>query len=201
MPRKCTACMAAIDCSSARGSARPMSSIAMRTRRRAMYMRSSPASSMRASQYSAASASLDRTDLCSAEIRLKCSSPRFVVEQHLALQGVLRPPARSSSPSARRGRRRFQRVVGRARVAVRVDRDLLQQVVGAPRAPAPCSAALQQRRRSPARSARAARRPCERESSAEITSNDGFSVVAPIRMMSPRSTYGRNASCCALLKR
>jgi hypothetical protein len=41
----------------------------------------------------------------------------------------------------------------------------------------------------------------ERESSAEITSNEGFSVVAPIRMMSPRSTYGRNASCCALLKR
>src|ERR1022692_488462 len=41
----------------------------------------------------------------------------------------------------------------------------------------------------------------ERDSSAAITSNDGFSVVAPIRTISPRSTYGRNASCCALLKR
>ena len=64
------ACIAAIDCSKARGSARPISSIDIRTSRRAMYMRSSPASSIRASQYSAASTSLDRTDLCSAEIRL-----------------------------------------------------------------------------------------------------------------------------------
>ena len=29
----------------------------------------------------------------------------------------------------------------------------------------------------------------------------GFSVVAPIRVISPFSTEGRNASCCALLKR
>jgi len=28
----------------------------------------------------------------------------------------------------------------------------------------------------------------DRDSSAAITSNDGFSVVAPMRMMSPRST-------------
>ncbi len=41
----------------------------------------------------------------------------------------------------------------------------------------------------------------ERESSAAFTSNEGFSVVAPIRTMSPASTRGRNASCCALLKR
>ena len=81
--------MAAMDCSSARGSASPMSSMAMRTRRRAIYMRSSPDSSIRPSQYSAASTSLDRTDLCSAEIRLKCSSPDFIVEQRLALQRVL----------------------------------------------------------------------------------------------------------------
>jgi len=40
-----------------------------------------------------------------------------------------------------------------------------------------------------------------RDNSAEITSNDGFSVVAPIRMISPFSTYGRKASCWALLKR
>ncbi len=41
----------------------------------------------------------------------------------------------------------------------------------------------------------------DRDSSAELTSNDGFSVVAPISTMSPDSTLGRNASCCALLKR
>ena len=41
----------------------------------------------------------------------------------------------------------------------------------------------------------------ERESSAAFTSNDGFSVVAPISTMSPDSTCASSASCCALLKR
>src|SRR5271170_4653223 len=40
-----------------------------------------------------------------------------------------------------------------------------------------------------------------RDSNALLTSNDGFSVVAPMKVTSPRSTKGRNASCCALLKR
>ena len=40
-----------------------------------------------------------------------------------------------------------------------------------------------------------------RDSSAPLISNDGFSVVAPMRMMLPFSTNGKNASCCALLKR
>ena len=35
----------------------------------------------------------------------------------------------------------------------------------------------------------------ERESSAELTSNDGFSVVAPINVIVPSSTYGSTASC------
>ena len=39
------------------------------------------------------------------------------------------------------------------------------------------------------------------ERSAALISKDGFSVVAPIRRMLPFSTNGRNASCCALLKR
>lgn len=34
-----------------------------------------------------------------------------------------------------------------------------------------------------------------------MTSKEGFSVVAPMRMMLPFSTKGRKASCCALLKR
>jgi hypothetical protein len=55
---------------SACGSALPMSSEANRTSRRAMYSGSSPASTMRASQYTGASGSLLRIDLCSAEMRL-----------------------------------------------------------------------------------------------------------------------------------
>ena len=34
-----------------------------------------------------------------------------------------------------------------------------------------------------------------------MTSKLGFSVVAPIKVISPDSTCGKNASCCALLKR
>ena len=34
-----------------------------------------------------------------------------------------------------------------------------------------------------------------------FTSNEGFSVVAPMNVSRPCSTNGRNASCCALLKR
>ena len=41
-----------------------------------------------------------------------------------------------------------------------------------------------------------------RDRSAELISNEGFSVVAPIRMMLPCSDkWAGNASCCALLKR
>ena len=40
-----------------------------------------------------------------------------------------------------------------------------------------------------------------RERSALLTSNEGFSVVAPTRTTVPSSTCGRNASCWALLKR
>ncbi len=41
----------------------------------------------------------------------------------------------------------------------------------------------------------------ERERSGDITSNDGFSVVAPIRTSVPFSTLFRRAACCDLLKR
>ncbi len=40
-----------------------------------------------------------------------------------------------------------------------------------------------------------------RDSSAPISSKDGFSVVAPTRITVPSSTTGRNASCWARLKR
>ena len=40
-----------------------------------------------------------------------------------------------------------------------------------------------------------------RDSSAELTSNDGFSVVAPMKVNRPDSTCGRKASCWLLLNR
>ncbi len=40
-----------------------------------------------------------------------------------------------------------------------------------------------------------------RDRSAPLISKEGFSVVAPIKIMLPFSTKGRKASCCALLKR
>ena len=61
--------------------------------------------------------------------------------------------------------------------------------------------AAQNRRRPPRPSAPRRTNTFERDSSAAFTSNDGFSVVAPMRTMSPASTRGRKASCCALLKR
>ncbi len=41
----------------------------------------------------------------------------------------------------------------------------------------------------------------QRESNAELSSKEGFSVVAPTNRMVPRSMCGRNASCWPLLKR
>ena len=41
----------------------------------------------------------------------------------------------------------------------------------------------------------------DRESRGVMTSKLGFSVVAPIRVIKPDSTWGKNASCWALLKR
>ena len=66
-----------------------------------------------------------------------------------------------------------------------------------------CSRATARRRRATTSSSESAFSTKTRvlESSAEITSNDGFSVVAPMSVMFPRSTWGRNASCCALLNR
>ncbi len=40
-----------------------------------------------------------------------------------------------------------------------------------------------------------------RESRGEITSKDGFSVVAPMSLTVPSSTWGRSASCCDLENR
>src|SRR6202790_5522719 len=70
--------------------------------------------------------------------------------------------------------------------------------------PSPCSLSSSARRNSSANKgggSRARMYTFVRDNSGEITSNEGFSVVAPINVMCPASTYGRNASCCALLNR
>ena len=41
----------------------------------------------------------------------------------------------------------------------------------------------------------------QRDNNAPLTSKEGFSVVAPMSKILPFSTKGKNASCCALLKR
>lgn len=41
----------------------------------------------------------------------------------------------------------------------------------------------------------------QRLNSAEFSENDGFSVVAPIKVIDPLSTCGRKMSCCSLLNR
>ena len=71
-------------------------------------------------------------------------------------------------------------------------------------APRPCSWSSSARcriRRTSATESGSSTNTRERLSSAPITSNDGFSVVAPISATVPFSTCGRNASCCALLNR
>ena len=72
-------------------------------------------------------------------------------------------------------------------------------------APASAWPAASSARRSNVSSAASSRRlstsTWQRDSSAAFSSKDGFSVVAPTRVSAPLSTCGRNASCCARLKR
>ena len=81
------------------------------------------------------------------------------------------------------------------------------QRVRAPRASAAAggraSASARASEAAPARPRRAgaASSTRARESSAALSSKDGFSVVAPTRTMVPSSISGRKASCWALLKR
>ena len=109
---------------------------------------------------------------------------------------------------ARQTRGELERAERDARVALRVRRR------GSARASARAQAARAEpalgvarargRRASPTSSAASGSSTSTRvrESSGAFTSNDGFSVVAPIEHRPCRaSTCGRNASCCALLKR
>ena len=114
-----------------------------------------------------------------------------------ALRRRRRDPDRQlQQPERRRARRRWR--AARWPPAPRRD---------APRrsAPRPRSSSSSARRRMATMSL-LGERPCstktfDRDSSAAFTSKEGFSVVAPTRTMSPASTRGRKASCCALLNR
>ena len=131
---------------------------------------------------------------------------RLVVEQGLLLHRVAhRRLGHAGRPDARR--RELEDVERGARVAVGEPRDEGQRFrrrggVGCRRARAPG-----RRARAPGwprgrpRRAGGARRRGSARGARALTSNDGFSVVAPISTMVPFSTWGRKASCCARLKR
>src|SRR3984957_367677 len=209
-PRKSNASLAANVTASAPGSASPISSLAMRTNRRAKYNASSPDSSMRVSQYNAASGSELRTDLCSAEIKLKCSSPLLSYRNNLRCKisssssGVIDSPPSLSRIALRAASSNVlyaDRASPFANEAMRINTSSLASNCSAP---SPCSLSSSARRNNSAINgvgSAARMNTLVRDSSGEITSNEGFSVVAPINVMCPASTYGRNASCCALLNR
>ena len=88
-PTNSQACAAATASGSAAGSALPTSSLARITSRRARNRTSSPPSSIRASQQSAASGSLPRMLLISALIASQWASPCAVVLHRLALHRFL----------------------------------------------------------------------------------------------------------------
>ena len=114
--------------------------------------------------------------------------------------------ARPSRVGHREIRRDFQHAERAPRVAVAAVRERHERLVvdDELRLPRPRSVSSSARRSSLTRSSRLERLQHvdrARDSSALMTSNDGFSVVAPMKVSVPSSTYGRNASCCALLKR
>ena len=115
---------------------------------------------------------------------------------------------RAGSAASSKPGRELQHVEGAARIAVGRACDQLQRPgldgraaprrdrVRCPRAPP----AQQRRPGLPTVSARSTYTRA-RDSNALTTSKDGFSVVAPMNVSVPSSRYGRNVSCCALLKR
>ena len=138
---------------------------------------------------------------------------RLVVEQRLALHRLLDDARRRRCD--RRRRRRERRGRPRAptsarRASPRAARAISVAHLGRRRAASALAQAalavgeraVDERARSSASDERlAARTTWQRDSSAAMTSNDGFSVVAPISVTVPASTWGSSASCCALLKR
>ena len=141
-------------------------------------------------------------------MRLKCSSPdlsyranRFwsaAATWSSEIAGTPSTPARSAAvSSAFRARRASpsDSVPSRARASSSTER---------PVSPSPRSRSRSARAQISATSSGASGSRTKtrvRERSGPTTSKLGFSVVAPMRVMAPRSTCGRRASCCARLKR
>ena len=114
-----------------------------------------------------------------------------------AVHRPARRPPRTRAGSARRARRRWRTARWRQR-RPRRDVERLGRRARGRRRP---SARRRIDQRCRPRSSGFSTNTWDRESSGALTSNDGFSVVAPMSTMSPASTRGRNASCWALLKR
>ncbi len=108
-----------------------------------MYRGSWPPASIRASQYSVPSTSLPRTALCSAEMRLKCSSPLLsdrgnrrcsasaITARSAVKRRRSRPyPSRVLFPLAHQVlRRRFERLQGAPGIPVGFPRQQRERVV------------------------------------------------------------------------
>jgi len=130
----------------------------------------------------------------------------LVINQRLPLDRTAdrirgdRPPA-----SGLCSRETSSRVL-RARRASPAEREAMKTISSSPSSTTPRSPfGLSRARRRIAAKSRGARGfnayTLTRDRSAELISKEGFSVVAPIRVMSPDSTKGRNASCWARLNR
>ena len=183
----------------------PISSDAIRTKRRAMYLGSQPPSSIRHSQYNAASGSEPRTDLCKAEIWSKNASPPLSKRRTLppAITSVSRSlemcrssaksPAISSSvrtrlasPSAALARASFASVSivnGTEFTSLSASRPCLDDK----------ARSINKTKSDSCNDFNTYTR--RRLSSALFNSNEGFSVVAPTNKIVPSSMCGKKASC------
>jgi len=196
-----------LDCFNACGSAMPTSSEAKRIRRRTIYNGSSPASTIRASQYRLASGSEPRNDLCRAGIVSKCCSPflsysnaRCCMTSSTSASVIVRCPASPCSLcklpcAASSSTLRAVRASPLAKTAIASKASSAMKRCIAPK---PRFSSVSARRRilctcssvSPLRV-----NTRQRDRSAALTSKLGFSVVAPISVTTPRSTCGSTASC------
>ncbi|OBX35776.1 hypothetical protein A8U91_00110 [Halomonas elongata] len=119
---------------------------------------------------------------------------RFAGQPLTIALGSVKSQAVSSKPRARRA----------SPAAARASRLSTSSSTAMRRAPRPrVSSASARRSTSTTSSSVSALRTCTlaRDSRAELTSKEGFSVVAPISVSRPDSTWGSRASCWLLLSR
>ena len=141
--------------------------------------------------------------MCSARDQIVMAVLRLVVDRRAPLHDLLQARRRRTSRPARAARQTSSASVSAARPSpsamrmsdsarLGIERQLLAfDRLGAGRAAS----------RSPSASSDLNTSTRARDSSGAISSNDGFSVVAPTSTMVPSSITGRKQSCCARLKR